>query len=180
MSHAVAFLRSVNVAGHGRLSMSALREIAAELGLRDVQTYVQSGNLIFRAPAGLDVGPRLEAALADAGLPTRVLVRAAAELDAIATGNPFLPEVEDFVQLHVVFLADAPDAAHIAQLDPQRSPADTFVVQGREVYVHYPHGAGRSKLTLDYFERRLKTRGTARNWNTVTKVRALLAAATGG
>lgn len=178
MSRAVAFLRSVNVGGRGRLPMAELRAVAASLGLRDVQTYVQSGNVIFDAPPGLDVGPRLKAALAEAaGLSTSVLVRTTGELDAIAGANPFLPRITDFVQLHVVFLADAPSADRIAQLDPDRSPRDTFVVHGREIYVHYPNGAGRSKLTLDYFERRLRTSGTARNWNTVTKVQALLAAA---
>jgi uncharacterized protein (DUF1697 family) len=74
------------------------------------------------------------------------------------------------LKLHVVFLSDKPPPSAVKELDPQRSPRDEFSVRGREIYLHLPNGAGRSKLTLDYFEKRLGARGTARNWRTLNKL----------
>ena len=76
-----------------------------------------------------------------------------------------------------MFLDEAPAADAIADLDPRRSPPDEFVVRGREIYAYCPNGFGRSKLSIDYFERRLRTRATARNWNTVVKLAGLMTAA---
>jgi len=76
-------------------------------------------------------------------------------------------------RLHVVFLARTPTAKTAARLDPERSPPDEFSVRGREIYLRLPNGAGRSKLTTDYFERQLGIAATARNWNTLIKLLAL-------
>ena len=88
----------------------------------------------------------------------------------IVTGNPFLAAGADPAQLHVGFLAGAPTAARTAELDPDRSPRDAFEVRGREVYLHFPNGTARSKLTVDYFDRVLGTTITIRNWRTVLKL----------
>lgn len=105
-----------------------------------------------------------------------VIVRAAAELTAIADRNPFLATGQklDPAMLHVAFLSEHPAAAAVATLDPDRSPPDAFVVDGREVYLSYPNGSARTRLTLDYLERRLRAQGTARNWRTVQRLAALL------
>ena len=76
----------------------------------------------------------------------------------------------DPAQLHVGFLAEAPTAARTAELDPDRSPSDAFELRGREVYLHFPNGTARSKLTVDYFDRVLETTITIRNWRTVGKL----------
>jgi uncharacterized protein (DUF1697 family) len=102
-----------------------------------------------------------------------ILTRTAAELRAVVKNSPFA-RTADPKALHVVFLADRPTAARVRALDPQRSPGDTLAVRGREIYLHLPSGIGRTKLTTPYFDRTLATIGTVRNWNTTTKLLALL------
>jgi uncharacterized protein (DUF1697 family) len=171
----VAFLRAVNVGGRNALPMAELKALLESLGHEGVVTYLQSGNAVFRST---DIAPEvartLEQRIGDRlGLAVRVLVRTPGELAAVAAANPFLEREPVLARLHVVLLDRAPTPAEVARLEPDRSPGDSFSVAGREIYVHYPHGAGRSKLTLDYFEGRLDVVGTARNWNTLLKLRAL-------
>ncbi len=109
-----------------------------------------------------------------------MIVRTHDELERIAGANPFLAGRGEPTGLHVVFLDGAPTAAAIATLDPDRSPGDELSVAGREIYLRYPNGSGRSKLTLDYLERRLGVTGTARNWNTLLKLVELTAPGSSG
>ena len=178
MAALVALLRGVNVGGRAKVPMPELRSRLSDLGFEDVLTYVQSGNVVFRTGGGAkQVAGRVERAIADAfGLDVTVLVRTPAQLRTIAKGNPFLAEEPDPQKLHVVFLSDRPSAAAAAALDPDRSPPDRFHLSGRELYLHLPNGAGRSKLTNDYLERRLGVRATARNWRTLLKLVELTAA----
>ena len=174
MTRAVALLRGVNVGGKSALSMADLVRVAAAAGLADPQTYLQSGNLVFTTgrDAALD-GVELAAALRrDLGLVTEVIVRSSDRLAGVAAGSPF--DVDDPRFLHVVFLAATPAATSVSTLDPDRSPPDAFHVDGDHIYVSYPSGSGRSKLSLDYFERQLGVTGTARNWNTVTNLLAMV------
>jgi uncharacterized protein (DUF1697 family) len=138
-----------------------------------VSTYVQSGNVVFRAQSGdrQALAADLEERIASAFVVSpAVLLRTPAELSEIADANPYLDRESDFLKLHVVFLSAAPAADAVEELDPNRSPPDEFSVRGREIYLHLPNGAGRSKLTIDYFEKRLGVRATARNWKTLTKL----------
>ena len=172
MTTLIALLRGVNVGGTGKIPMGELRSALSSLGLEDVATYIQSGNVFFRATGeAADIAAAIEKQIVDVfGLTTTVLVRTPAELRKIAAGNPFLERQADLSRLHVAFLDAAPSAAAVAGLDPERSPPDEFAVRGREIYLHYPNGSGRSKLTLDYLERRLGARGTVRNCKTVNKL----------
>jgi uncharacterized protein (DUF1697 family) len=154
--------------------MSDLRSALTSFGHDNVVTYLQSGNVVFRSEAaekGIAAGIEQQIA-SELGLDVAVLLRTPQELDEIAAGNPFLEDEADFARLHVVFLEGAPDRAAIAGLDPERSPPDRFATgsRDREIYLHLPNGSGRSKLTIDYFERRLGTRATARNWRTVLRL----------
>jgi uncharacterized protein (DUF1697 family) len=99
-----------------------------------------------------------------------VILRTAKELARVAGRNPFLDHEPQPSRLHVIFLDAEPARGAQSKLDPDRSPPDRFRVDGREVFVHYPNGMGRSKLTAAYVERQLGVRGTARNWNTVLKL----------
>jgi uncharacterized protein (DUF1697 family) len=169
----VALLRGVNVGGKNALPMGELRAALAALGFEDVVTYLQSGNVVFRSRAGnarrlaAEVEQRIEQVFE---ISVAVLVRTPAELRKIAAGNPFLRDENDLTKLHVVFLDGRPAAGAMARLDPDRSPPDRFSLRGRELYLHLPKGGGRSKLTIDYFERELGVRATARNWKTLTKL----------
>jgi uncharacterized protein (DUF1697 family) len=173
----VALLRAINVGGRNGLPMKDLAALCASVGCRDVVTYIQSGNVAFSASAA--VAKKLPAALrraiqAHAKIDVPVIVRDAAALAAIARANPFVETGADVAELHVGFLADAPRAAHIAALDPMRSPPDAFVVQGSEVYFRFPKGVGQSKLTVTYFDAKLATTITLRNWRTVGALLGLL------
>lgn len=177
----VLLLRGVNVGGHGRLPMSGLRETLGALGLPDARTHLQSGNAVVSAtPAQAGaLAARLEGAISERfGVATTVIVRDGAALAEVVAANPFPAEAAaDPASVHVAFLAGAPAADDVARLDPERSPGDRFAVHGTEVYLHYPSGSGRSKLTAAYLEQMLGVAATARNWRTVS---ALLEMAAGG
>jgi uncharacterized protein (DUF1697 family) len=173
----VALLRGINVGGKNKLPMSDLRTLFTEAGCDDVQTYIQSGNVVFRGePDMIAALPETVTAQIAArfGYRTPIVVRSAAQMDDVIWHNPFIAQGAKDDELHVLFLTEAPDARRIAPLDPDRSPPDTFAVRGQEVYLRLPNGMGRTKLTNDYFDRILATTSTARNWRTVTKLRALM------
>jgi uncharacterized protein (DUF1697 family) len=169
----VALLRGVNVGGRAQVAMPALRDAVTALGHEDVGTYIQSGNVVFRSSsrAAGRIAAGLERGIEEQfGMDVTVVIRTAAELARVARSNPFLAAGADPKTLHVGFLAGRPTAAAVARLDPQHAPPDEFVVRGREVFLRYPNGLGRSKLTNDYFERRLRSAITVRSWGTVTKL----------
>lgn len=168
----VALLRGVNVGGKVKVPMAELRSLLSGLGLEQVTTYIQSGNVVFQTGGGAKkVAGRIERGIAEAfGVDVTVLIRTPAQLRTIAEHNPFLADEPDPAKLHVVFLRDRPKAGASSRLDPERSPPDRFHLRGRELYLHLPNGAARSKLTNDYLERRLGVRATARNWKTLLKL----------
>ena len=159
--------------------MAELRGVFESLGLERVRTYVQSGNVIFesRSTSPKRIGAAVEQAISDSfGLGVSVVIRSRSELKRIAKEHPFASDGVANTSLHVVFLADTPSSKAVRSLDPDRSPPDRFVVRGREIYLLFPKGSGRSKLTIDYFERQLGSRATARNWNTVLKLLEMMEA----
>jgi len=167
----VALLRGINVGGKNKLPMKDLVALFESAGCIDVRHYIQSGNLVFGAAAAL--AKRLPTVLPTAiernfGLNVPVVVRSRDELRTVAKAHPLVDAGVD--ALHVVFLADAPSPAAVASLDPNRSPPDAFVVRGREIYVACPNGAGNTKLTNAYFDSKLETVSTMRNWRTVQKL----------
>ena len=173
----VALLRGINVGGKNKLPMRDLIALFVEAGCTDVQNFIQSGNVIFRA------APRLSAQLPGLitaqiakqfGYRTPVLLRTAEQFRATIAKNPFLVAGADENALYVMFLADEPSSAGVASLDPERSPPDVYQVQGREIYLNLLNGAAKTKLTNDYFDRKLATTSTARNWRTVNKLLELM------
>jgi uncharacterized protein (DUF1697 family) len=168
----VALLRGVNVGGSRKLPMSELKRLLESVGLEDVVTVIQSGNVVFRAPRSrTGLAKKIECSIEDGtGLDVTVLLRTPSQLAAVEAHNPFLADGAAPKTLHVIFLERRPGPEAVSRLDADRSPPDAFHVAGSEIYVSYPGGSGRSKLTLAYFERVLGVRGTARNWNTVAKL----------
>jgi uncharacterized protein (DUF1697 family) len=173
----VALLRGINVAGKNKLAMADLAQVFANAGAREVRTYIQSGNVVFRARASAvkALATAVEAELSERhGISSPVMVRSKDALLKVTVANPFTARGVAPKCLHVVFLGDAPSAGRVRTLDPRRSPPDELVVCGREIFLLCPRGYGQSKLTNDYFERTLGTTSTVRNWNTVTKLAALV------
>jgi uncharacterized protein (DUF1697 family) len=162
MTTYVALLRAINLGKARKVPMAELRAVLADLGHSGIATHLQSGNAVFRAGKPPDaVTADLEFALAERfGFDVPVILRTAGEMCAIAAEHPFGDD--DPTKLHVVFYALTPPDAAIERIDAARAAPDRFVVRGREAYVHYPNGAGRSKLNLDPLGP-----GTARNWRTV-------------
>jgi uncharacterized protein (DUF1697 family) len=153
--------------------MAGLRSALAGIGLEDVATYIQSGNVVFRHSASDTAGlaGTMERCIEEGfGVSARVVLRTRAELAEVARRNPFLERGADPAQLHVVFLDRKPEPSAVAELDPGRSPPDEFELRGRDIYLHLANGMGRTKLSGDYFERRLEVTATARNWRTVLKL----------
>ena len=167
----VALLRGINL-GKRRLPMKELARIFEKAGATDVRTYIQSGNVVYRAGAALGrrIPNLVEAMIAERfDFDVPVVTRTAAELTAIVRANPYAGEAEaNPKSVHVGFLRDEPSASAVAALDPDRSPPDTFVVRAREIYFHFPNGMGKSMLTNPWFDSRLGTVSTMRNWRTVT------------
>lgn len=169
----IALLRGINVGGKNALPMKDLSAILEGAGCTGVQTYIQSGNAVFGASAALraKLSALVERAiLARTGHRVPVVMRSAEEWRALARANPFLLAKTDMTTLHVGFLADTPTPSRIATLDANRSPPDEFKVCGREIYFRLPHGVGKSKLTNAYFDAKLATTLTIRNWRTVLKL----------
>ena len=176
MPRYVALLRGVNVGGSGRMAMADLRACVEGAGYEDVATHIQSGNVLFRTPArsAEKVAVALEeAAGADLGFRTAVMIRTAAQLTAALDANPF-PDA-DPAALHIAFLRAVPAAARAKALVAPDGP-DEVVVIGREAHLHYPGGMGRSKLSGAYVEKALGVAATARRRSVVETIRDLLLA----
>lgn len=166
----IALLRGINVGGNNVIPMKELAALLASIGFENVRTYIQSGNIVFETDStGEESIRRNISEVIDKrfGVQVPVVLRSAKQLGEVAANNPFLKAGEDEKSLHVAFLADLPGKPHLAALDPDRSPPDRFKVHGRDVYLHFPNGTARSRLTNDYFDRTLKTTSTIRNWRTV-------------
>ncbi len=174
MPTCVCLLRGVNLGARSKVNMKALQELFAGLGHENVQTYIQSGNVVFTA-RGRTSPARLAEAIekqiaAEFDLDVRAVVRTAAELGRIVSGNPFLESGVDPDELHVTFLAEEPSRGRLSEVDPARFRPDEFRVKGREVYLHCPNGYGRSKLNNAFWEKQAGVAATTRNWRTVTKL----------
>jgi uncharacterized protein (DUF1697 family) len=180
MSTFIALLRAVNVGGYGKLSMAALRTLLEGLGYARVQTYIQSGNAVFDAKGtaanvGRDLGTALEKHM---GAPVGLIIRTPAELERVIAGNPFAAEAAaDGARVHVGFLdRPAPESAAAGLqsiVDKYPNRRDRFRISSDTLYLHLPDGAAETKFTGKALDKILGGTGTARNWNTVLKLREM-------
>jgi uncharacterized protein (DUF1697 family) len=173
----VALLRGVNVGGKNLVAMADLRQLLEGLGFADVRSLLQSGNLIFqgkrRASAALE---RLLEVETEKRLEVSVdyHVRTGDELQRIVADNPFPDEAaRDPGHLLVLFLKKAPEAKDVQALQSVIQGPEVVHAVGTQLYAVYPAGVGTSKLTNTVIDKKLATRSTGRNWNTVLKLAAL-------
>jgi uncharacterized protein (DUF1697 family) len=164
----VALLRGVNIGASKRIAMADLRRIVEALGHSDVETYLQSGNVVFRAqrksPRAL--GESLRVAIArETGHDVPVVVRTGDELAAVVERNPY--PVDDPTRVVVAFLEEEVELGDLALGDLSAYLPDELTIDGRELYVSVPNGQGASKLMEALTKRRLPTTSTVRNWRTV-------------
>jgi uncharacterized protein (DUF1697 family) len=169
----VALLRGINVGGKNKLPMADLAAMFTGAGCDRVETYIQSGNVVFEAPQAIAEGAAglIERAITERfGYRIPLVMRTAGELAAVVRDNPLIERGAAPDVLHVVFLAGAPAASRVAALDPQRSPPDEMIARGREIYLSCPNGMGRTRITNAYLDATLATTSTVRNWRTVQKL----------
>jgi uncharacterized protein (DUF1697 family) len=176
MTMNVALLRSINLGSHKRVAMDDLCEVFTKLGFSDVRSLLQTGNVMFRSqsrPTQLE--RRLEREVDKRlALQTEFFVRNADEWTSVVSHNPFRDEARrDPAHLVVVFLKDAPDANRVNALQAAITGRERVGAHGKQAYIVYPDGIGRSRVTSSLIERKLATRGTGRNWNTVLKIAEL-------
>jgi uncharacterized protein (DUF1697 family) len=170
----IALLRGINVGGHKIIKMDALREAFVGMGFGDVATYVQSGNVVFKAPvkSSGDLAKTIEEMLLrQFRMVVPVIVRTAEELGVVLKSNPFLKEKGiDTDRLHVTFLSQTPQKTAVKGLDAIAAGPDRFHCCGQEIYLYCPNGFGGTKLSITTFEKLLAVGATTRNWNTVNKL----------
>ncbi len=172
-----ALLRGINLGARNKVSMADLKELFAALDADDVETYLRSGNVVFKTAASPRLANDIEKRISrDLGLDIAVLLRTRTELQKIVADNPFAGKGSDLEKVHVTFLAEAPKRALATKIDADRFAPDEFRVVRREVYLRCPNGYGTSKLSNAFFEKRLGVVATTRNWKTVTKLAELTSA----
>lgn len=178
MSRHLALLRAINLGGHKAVAMAELRDLLTRLGFGNVQSLLQTGNLVFDSDAR--TGAPLEGVLEREGkrrlgLETDWFVRGASEWKRLIARNPFPAEAaRDPAHLLVVCLKAAPNAKQVKALQSAITGREVVRAVGHQAYIVYPDGIGRSRVTSALIERMLGTRGTGRNWNTVLKLGALI------
>ena len=174
MAVIISMLRGVNVGGHNKIKMEALRALYESLKLRDAQTYVQSGNVIFRTDERdmLRLAKRIEDGIQRKfGFRPDVVLRTAAEMRDVIARNPFAKRrgIEPS-KLLASFLASDPGEEAREKVRQMKCDPEELRIEGREVYIYFPNGMGRSKLQWAGLGKMLGTQGTGRNWNSVTKM----------
>ncbi len=173
----IAMLRGVNVGGHNKIKMDDLRGLCEALKFEDPRTYVQSGNVIFKSKE--KNSPALAKKIQDAierkcGFRPAVIVRTADELRRSIAATPFAASRNlEPGKILVTFLSDQPGPDADATLRSLKDYPEEIHLTGRELYIYFPDGAGKSKLPWSQVEKLLKTTGTARNWNSATKMLAM-------
>ena len=177
MKAMIAMLRGVNVGGSHKLPMERLRAICEALNLTRPQTFIQSGNVVFETKLKDETALALQmetAIEAEFGFRPNVVLRSADEMRSVVARNPFSKRADVAPdRLLVTFLQSDPGeearkAIRAIPVDPEE-----LVVDGREIFVYYPNGAGRSKLPVARIDRAQNVPGTSRNWNSVLKLLAL-------
>lgn len=168
----ILLLRGINVGGKNKLPMKDLRGLMASLDLGDVQTYIQSGNAVFRASeetvAGLS--ERLASAIDEHhGFSPQILILSRDEWQAAMDANPFPEAQAEPKTLHLFFLASAPEAPDLDALEQLQVPSERFHLTDGVFYLHSPDGIGRSKLVAR-IGKSLGVEMTARNWRTVERL----------
>ncbi len=174
MKNYIAILRGINVSGQKKVRMADLRELLTNKGFEKVETYIQSGNILFgHALASFsELAAIIHQAIREHyGFKVPVIVFDEEELSKVVQGNPFLNKrKEDLGCLHVTFLNDEPSADRSKRLSNMSYPPDELIQRGKVIYLFCPNGYGRTKFTNTFLEKQLQVNATTRNWKTTLKL----------
>lgn len=170
----IAILRGINVSGHKKIKMDALRTSLLKLNFQEIETYIQSGNIVFQYKKTSTI--RLANLIAkkileDFGFEVPVIVKEPDEIESVLKNNPFLNQrKEDVTRLYVTFLSGEPSKAGLSKIKEGDYDEDEFAVFDNVIFLFCPKSYGNTKLNNNFFENKLKVVATTRNWNSVIKL----------
>jgi uncharacterized protein (DUF1697 family) len=172
MNKRIAILRGINVGGKRKILMTDLKSMCKKLELKNVKTYIQSGNLIFNSDRqNSDLENNLERAiLENFGFEVPVIVRTEKELESAINNNPFFDKDSDIKQLHLTFLKEKPCQENVDKILTYNYEPDEFKIKDKDTFIFCSGKYHQSKLTNNFFEKQLMVGATTRNWKTVMKL----------
>lgn len=173
MTKYIALLRGINVGGQKKILMADLRALLASAGFGDVQTYIQSGNVIFSSSEGIDFQQKISEVIQNNyGFDVTVLVKTVDQIEAILSKCPFSEEKKE--KSYFTLFHQTPTSIHLSELDLSGYPDEECYLTPQCVYSYYHKGAGKAKCHNNFFERKLEVKATTRNYKTMTKLVALV------
>jgi len=173
----IALLRGINVSGQKKIKMAELRAHLADWGFSEVQTYIQSGNIIVKDAEKdlLKIAERIREGIQNVyGFDVPVMVLIPKDIDQVLAHNPFLPD-HDPKRLYVTFLGGTPSSMLLEQLAQKDYSPEAYALIHKHIYFFSPSGYGRAKMNNNFFEKKLKVNATTRNWRTVNKLKEMCA-----
>ena len=167
----ISMLRGINVSGQKQVRMAELKNLYESLGFTDVETYVQSGNVVFESEEqdAKKLADSIETGIEKTfGFSVPVLVRSTEDFRRVLESHPF--KKEEQVRVLVTFLYERPDPSKVEDLSRYEDKVDKFAIEEQEIFLFCPGGYGKSKLSNTFFERKLGVIATTRNWKTVSRL----------
>ena len=170
----IAFIRGINVGRKNRIKMADLVKTLSLLGLKNIKTYLQSGNILFEHDSfdDINISDEIERKISqEFGISVNVIIRSVDELESIIKFNPFIKDLDiEPSKMHVTYLREIPDKDIIFILEQFKGENENLKFNGKEIYLYLPNGYAKTKLTNEFFEKKLKTVATTRNWKTTTRI----------
>ncbi len=170
----IAFLGGINVGGHKKILMKDLKKLLDSIGLKEITTYIQSGNVVFKASEATNLASKIaEAIELKYSFSVPVLVKKATELNKIVSKCPFFDEKRE--KSYFILLDKNPTKEQIKLIAGFSTQNEEFYITPNCVYIYYANGAGKAKMGINFFERKLNVKATARNHRTMKKLLELAA-----
>lgn len=168
----IALLRGINVSGHKKIKMAELRDALSVLDIQHVRTYIQSGNILFESNRDENWALKIKEIIAEKfGFDVPVILLEESDLTNAIANSPFQKPAETVPnRVFCSFMYDLPNQEDINAIEDMNFSPEEFLIKGKVLHFYSPEGMGKSKLSNNFFERKLKVNITARNWKTVHKL----------
>ncbi|MFI5236626.1 MAG: DUF1697 domain-containing protein [Ignavibacteriales bacterium] len=169
----IALLRGINITGHKIIKMADLKSLFEDLRFTNVQTYIQSGNVIFDSKNSdtKSIKTKLVKKIkAEYGFDVEVIIKTNTDLKNVLDNNPFIKKKKDTERLYVTFLSEKPSPANAVKLNEINYSPEEFILDDNNIYLYFPSGYGKAKLNNNFFENKLKVSASTRNLNTISKL----------
>ena len=177
MSRFVALLRGINVSGQKKIQMSELKTLCEKLGFQNVETYIQSGNVIFssKEKSISKLANKISLAIKNKfNFDVQVIILTPQEIQQALQNNPFIKKKKEIDRMYVSFLSAVPSIENVNKFNEISFQPEEYSIKEKIIYLFFPNGAGKAKLNNNFIENKLKVISTTRNWKTVTTVSKLV------